>query len=136
MSRQLVVAFLGLSALVLLAIGVLVWGVRTCRVLWRRGTTPWGRLVYNFGVRGVGAANAVVGALYAGYLGATQLATGPEDAVRCAIGAAIVAALFYTPVALGLGYVWGTWMAWFAGLTPDPKPATGSPAPNNRWRGP
>lgn len=136
MSKELVIAVVGLSVLMLLPIGVLVWGVRTCRTLWRRGTTPWGRLVYNFGVRGFGVANAVAWTLCAGYLGATQLATGPEDTLRCAIGAAVLTALFGTPVSLGLGYWWGTKMAWFAGLTPDPEPPRRPLAPNNRLRGP
>jgi hypothetical protein len=135
-SGRLVVAVLGLSVLILILIGVLVWGVRTSRELWRRGTTPWGRFVYDYGVRRFGVGNAVVWTLLAGYFGATRLANGPEDALRCAIGAALLTALFCTPVALGLGYVWGTWMAWYTGLPPDSKPTTKSLAPNNRWRGP
>ena len=102
---------------------LLVWGYRTCRALWRRGTTPWGRLVYNYGVRGCGIANAISWTILGGYVGATMIATSQDDVLRCAIGAAILTALFGTPVALGLGYWCGTKMASFAGLNPDPAPA-------------
>jgi hypothetical protein len=57
---------------------VLVWGFRTCRALWRQGTTPWGRLVYNYGVRGAGIANAVAWTVLGGYLGATVIETSPD----------------------------------------------------------
>jgi hypothetical protein len=110
-----------LITIVLLAIpvGLLAWGARTCRSLWRRGTTPWGRLVYNYGVRGFGLSTAVSITVIGGYLGATALATSPADSLRCAVVGAIFAAIFGTPVGLGLGYLWGTSMAKFAGLEPD-----------------
>jgi hypothetical protein len=113
--------FVGLL-LLSLPVLVLVWGFRTCRALWRQGITPWGRLVYNYGVRGFGVANAVAWTVLGGYFGATTIASSPDDALRCAIGTAFLTALFGTPIALGLGYWWGTTMAAFRGLAPDPRP--------------
>jgi hypothetical protein len=121
MSPLLPLAARILTTFVLLAIpvGLLAWGARTYRTLWRRGTTPWGRLVYDYGVRGFGLSTAVSTTVICAYLGATVLATSPTDSWRCAIAGAVFAAIFGTPVCLGLGYLWGTWMAYFAGLEPD-----------------
>lgn len=118
-SAQLTVRILVTIVLVAIPVGLLSWGVRTWRTLWRRGTTPWGRLVYNYGVRGFGLSTAVSITVIGGYFGATVLATSPADSWRCAIAGAIFAAIFGTPVGLGLGYLWGTWMAYFAGVEPD-----------------
>jgi len=117
-----VVPLLGLAVLLLIPIGLLIWGFRTCRLLWRRGTTTWGRLVYNYGVRGVGASNAVAWTVLGGYFGATNIATSADDILRCLIGTALLVALFGTPVALGFGYWIGTTMASIWGLEPDPSP--------------
>jgi hypothetical protein len=121
--------------LLLLILGLFWWGVRTCRALWRRGTTPWGRLVYNHGVRGFGVMLAVTLSLFAGYsayIGADSL----HEALWIGLISGGLVAIFITPACLGLGYIWGTWMAFFVGLEPDAKPTQSSRAPNNRWRGP
>jgi hypothetical protein len=65
---------------------LLVWGFRTCRTLWRRGTTPWGRLVYNYGVRGFGAMMAVFFVVAGAYFGATGFGDSGTEAIR---GAAV-----------------------------------------------
>ena len=122
---QLVVRILVTIVLLVIPLGSLAWGARTCRTLWRRGTTPWGRLVYNYGVRGFGLSTAVSITIIGGYLGATVLATSPADTWRCAIAGAIFAAIFGTPVGLGAGYLWDTWMAYFARLEPDVERKTG-----------
>lgn len=84
------------------------------------------RVVYNYGVRGFGLGTAVSITVIGGYFGATVLATSPADSWRCAIAGAVSAAIFGTPVGLGLGYLWGTWMAYFAGLEPDTESTKGS----------
>jgi hypothetical protein len=124
--------------LVLLAsvpVAICWWGVRTCRTLWRHGSTEWGRLVYDVGVRGFGVSVAVVMVACGGYIGAKIVALSSADAVPCAIAGAIFCAVFGMPVALGLGYFWGTQMAWFEGLEPDKDRLTAkrkglSPRPN------
>jgi len=95
------------------------WSVRTCRLLWRRGTTAWGRWVYDAGVRGFGVILAISAAAFGGYAGATALAVGADDRLRCGFLGAIVGIVLGLPIALGSGYVWGTWMAKFYGLKPD-----------------
>jgi hypothetical protein len=95
------------------------WGYRTCRNLWRRGTSAWGNLVYNYGVRGYGATMAVFLIALSGYVGATQLATSEDDRFACTVVGLVFGALFGTPVALGLGYFWGVWFARVKGLEPD-----------------
>ena len=98
---------------------LLVWGFRTCRTLWRRGTTPWGRLVYNYGVRGYGAGMAVFFVVAGAYFGATGFGDFGAGAIRGAAVWAILGALFGIPVGLSMGYFWGRQMAWFYGLKPD-----------------
>jgi hypothetical protein len=56
----------------------------------------------------------------ASYLGGTVLATSDQDRLACAIAGAIFGAIFGIPVGLGMGYVWGTQMAFFKGIEPDP----------------
>ena len=119
----------------LLVVGLCWWGVRTCRALWRRGTTPWSRLVYDYGVRKFGVMSAATGTLSAGYFAFSGADTWQQALWRAiAVGAAT--AILVTPVCLGMGYIWGTWMANFLGFEPDAKSTRSSPAPNNRWRGP
>jgi hypothetical protein len=132
---SLVIPIVGLGILMLIPIGLLIWGLRTCRSLWRRGTSPWGRLVYNFGVRGYGSAMAIFFIAGGAFIGATMVATSPSDVLACAIGGAIFAAMFGTPVALGMGYLWGSWMAFFEGLEPDANETTKLAAPNKRSSG-
>lgn len=109
-----------LVSLIATVLGMCWWSYRTIRALWRRGDTKWGRLVYNYGVRGFGACTSVTIIVCTAYLGATELATSNEDRYWCAIAGAIFGAIFGIPVGLGLGYFWGTQMAAFAGLDPDP----------------
>jgi len=130
-----VVPILVAVVLLLVVLGLCWWGVRTCRALWRRGTTPWGRLVYNYGVRGFGVMLAVSLSLMAGYAAAGGADTSTEALWRGIVVVATVA-VFITPACLGLGYMWGTWMAYFTGLEPDAKTTRSSLASNNRWRGP
>jgi hypothetical protein len=115
------VSVIGLIILVGIVIALFWWSYKTIRTLWRRGNTKWGRLVYNYGVRGFGACTAVTIIACAAYLGATELATSNDDRLACALAGAIFGAIFGIPVGLGLGYFWGTQMAAFAGLEPDPK---------------
>jgi len=94
------------------------WEVRTCRALWRRGTTEWGRLVYDLGVRCFGVRTAIVRVGLGGYCGAEGLADSSGDAARCAIAGALLGAAFGTPIALGMGYCWGAQRAWMYRLEP------------------
>jgi hypothetical protein len=110
---------LGLALLLALATYVLWWGIRTCRALWRRGTSRWGVLVYNYGVRLFGGMAAIGITFIGGYVGATVAAVSDADVTRCMIAGAFLAAIFGIPVALGMGYWWGCEMARFYGLEPD-----------------
>jgi hypothetical protein len=58
-------------------------------------------------------------ALGCAYLGWSVIAATPEDRMGCAIAGALFGTVFGVPVGLGMGYVWGTWMAGFYGYKPD-----------------
>jgi hypothetical protein len=130
-----VAPILGALVLLLIVVGWCWWGFRTYRALWRRGTTPWSRLVYDYGVRVFGVISAVTWGVIAGYFGASGAATSGEALSR-AIVVGVAVAIIVTPVCLGMGYMWGIWMAYFTGLERDETSAHSSPTPNNRWRGP
>jgi hypothetical protein len=131
---HLVMAVFGCSVLLAITLALLVWGLRTVRELWRFGTTPWSRLVYNHGVRGCGVLTAISLCALVGYFGPETLSVPSEDRVGWTIGCAALAAIFGTPVAFGLGYWWGVAMAYFMGIARDPIAAP-SRAPNKRWSG-
>ncbi len=103
--RSMLVPVIGLIILVT-ALALCWWNYRTIRTLWRRGNTKWSRLVYNYGVRGVGACTAVTIIACTAYLGVTVLATSNEDRPLCAIAGAIFGAILGIPVGLGMGYFW------------------------------
>ena len=104
------------------------WSLRTCRVLWRRGTNAWERLVYDYGVRFYGAILAIFLVVGGGYAGAAFLATSANDRTRCMIAGLILGAVIGIPISLGSGYVWGTWMAKLYGLKRPVGPATNDAA--------
>jgi hypothetical protein len=113
--------YIAFAVLIAVAAALIWWGVRTCRTLWRHGTSQWGILVYNHGVKGFGVLTAVSYVLGAAYLGWSTIAATPDDRLACAIASALFAAAFGTPVALGMGYLWGTWMARYLGYEPDAR---------------
>lgn len=121
----MLVPVIGLLTLLGIVLALFWWSYRTIRTLLRRGDTKWGRLVYNYGVRGFGACTAVLIIACAAYLGGTVLATSDDDSLACAIAGAIFGAIFGIPVGLGLGYFWGTQMAFFIGIEPDPVQTQG-----------
>ena len=97
------------------------WSNKTIRVLWRRGDTKWGRLVYSYGVKGLGVWMGVFFIAYAAYSGWNLEAASNEYRFVHASLLAILGAILGIPVGLGIGYVWGTMMATFVGLEPDLK---------------
>jgi hypothetical protein len=54
----MLIPVIGLLTLVGIVLALFWWSYRTARKLWKRGDTKWGRLVYNYGVRGFGASTA------------------------------------------------------------------------------
>jgi hypothetical protein len=115
----MIIPVIGLITLAGVLLALCWWSYRTVRSLWRRGTSEWGRLVYDLGVRGFGAFMGVFLFVGSAYVGAMVLATSKEDRIGCAVAGAIVGAILGTPVGLGMGYFWGTTMAAFLGLEPD-----------------
>jgi hypothetical protein len=113
--------YIALAVLISVVAALIWWSVRTCRTLWRDGTSQWGILVYNRGVKGFGVLTAICYVLGAAYIGWSDIAATPDDRLACAIAAALFATLFGTPVALGMGYVWGTWVARYHGYEPDAR---------------
>jgi hypothetical protein len=133
-----IIPLLALAALLLVAGGVLIWGIRTCRKLWRTGSTPWEVCVYGSGVKGFGSLVALGFVVYGAYVGWTRVAITEEHRLPCAFVGAAFAAVFGTPVALGWGYLWGTKMAAHFGYAPPDEDGgakqAGSikrPPPNN-----
>ena len=108
-----------LTLMALIPLAFLWWGIRTCRSLWRHGSTAWGHLVYDKGVRGFGVFVSVGFVGIGARLGSTAFAESSGDTVQCAIYGAILGGIIGIPVALGMGYFWGAQMAWFLGLEPD-----------------
>src|SRR5579859_7448018 len=124
--HPMLVPVIGLLTLIGIVLALFWWSYRTIRTLWKHWDTKWGRLVYNYGVRGFGACTGVAIIACAAYLGGTVLATSDEDSLAYAIAGAIFGAIFGIPVGLGMGYVWGTQMAFFMGIERDPVQAQGS----------
>jgi hypothetical protein len=54
----MLIPVIGLLTLVGIVLALFWWSYRTARKLWKRGDTKWGRLVYNYRVRGFGASTA------------------------------------------------------------------------------
>lgn len=119
--------YIAAAVLGLVLAGLIWWGIRTCKSLWRRGSDDWGRLVYNYGVRGYGVAMALFFICGAAYYGWNNLAQSPDARVWCALICAFLAAIFGTPVGLGMGYWWGSSMARYYGFVPTDSRVRGKP---------
>jgi len=76
---------------------------------------------------------AVAWGVIAGHFAGSGAATSGEALWR-AIVVGVVVTIIVTPVCLGMGYMWGIWMAYFTGLERDDTSAHSSPTPNNRDR--
>ena len=74
--------------------------------LWRRGRTPWARLVYHFGVRGVGLLGGVFSSVLFSYLRAPGEYSPSVLALQ-----AVACFLIGLPLWLWAGYWWGRMMA-------------------------
>jgi hypothetical protein len=109
------------------------WTARTWRQLWRAGRSSWERLVYDYGVRGFGFSTAVALTAIITRLGwATDSAGlfGPMMTVG------LLAGLFFgTPLALHLGYFWGTTFAAMTGIEHDHRSELGEPPHLAQLRG-
>jgi hypothetical protein len=87
-------------------------GVRAWRRLWRSGRTPTERFVYDFGVRGFGAITILVAPVVAGSVIWRMLsATHDPAAWLAALVCAILSVVVTWPLALWLGFVWGSMMS-------------------------
>jgi hypothetical protein len=101
------------------------WAARTWRQLWRAGRSPWERLVYDYGVRGFGFSTAVGLTAIITWLG---WATDSNGLFGPMMTAGLLAGLFFgTPVALYLGYFWGTSFAALTGVEHDQRVEVGEP---------
>lgn len=101
------------------------WAPRTWRQLWRAGRSPWERFVYDYGVRGFGFSTAVGLTAIITWLG---WATDSNGLFGPMMTAGLLAGLFFgTPVALYLGYFWGTSFAALTGVEHDQRVEVGEP---------
>lgn len=101
------------------------WTARTWRQLWRAGRSPWERLAYDSGVRGFGFGTAVGLTAIITRLG---WATDSAGLFGPMMTAGLLAGLFFgTPVALHLGYFWGTTFAAMTGVEHDHQVELGEP---------
>ena len=101
------------------------WTVGTWRKLWRRGRSPREQLIYDYGVRTMGAVTAayiIVGMTWLGWKTDSGAPFGP-----LMTGAAVAAVFFGVPVSLHFGYFWGRAFATIKGLEEDPKIEVGEP---------
>jgi hypothetical protein len=88
------------------------FGVRAWRRLWRSGRTPAERFVYDVGVRGFGAITILVAPVVAGgVIWRTLSATHDPAAWMAALVCAILSVVVTWPLALWLGFVWGSMMS-------------------------
>jgi len=101
------------------------WTARTWRQLWRTGRSRWERLVYDYGVRGYGFGTAVGLTAIITWLG---WATDSDGLFGPMMTLGMLAGLFFgTPVALHLGYWWGTNFAALTGVEHDHGVEVGDP---------
>jgi hypothetical protein len=101
------------------------WTARTWRKLWRVGRSPWERLVYDYGVRGSGFGTAVGLIAIITWLGWATDSTGLFGPMMT-LG--LLAGLYFgSPVALHLGYWWGTAFAALTGVEHDHSVEVGEP---------
>jgi hypothetical protein len=101
------------------------WTVHTWRRLWRCGRSAWERLVYDYGVRLFGFSTAISIIAIVGWLGWTA-DSGALFGPMMILGA--LAGLFFgVPVALNLGYWWGSVFALIINAEHDSKVEIGEP---------
>jgi hypothetical protein len=101
------------------------WTARTWRQLWRRGRSHWERLVYDFGVRGFGFAMAVSLVVIVAWLGWTADSGAIFGPMMLA--GALAGLFFGVPVALHMGYFWGTNFAKLLRIDREPRIEIGEP---------
>ncbi len=101
------------------------WTARTWRHLWRAGRSPWERLVYDYGVRLFGFSTAISIILIVSWLGSTA-DYGALSGPMMPLGA-LAGVFFGVPVALHLGYWWGTTVAAVTGVEHDHQVEVGEP---------
>jgi hypothetical protein len=88
------------------------FGVRSWRRLWRSGRTPSERFVYDFGVRGFGAITILVAPWVAGSVMWRILNAAHDTAAWiAALVCAILSLIVTWPLALWLGFLWGSMMS-------------------------
>lgn len=101
------------------------WTARTWRQLWRAGRSQWERLVYDSGVRGFGFSTAVALTAIIARLG---WATDSAGLFGPMMTFGLLAGFFFgTPVALHLGYWWGSSFAALTGVEHDHRVEVGEP---------
>ena len=109
------------------------WTARTWRQLWRAGRSQWERAAYDYGVRGFGFSTAV--ALTA-FITRVGWATDSAGLFGPMMSVGLLAGLFFgTPLALHLGYFWGTAFAAMTGAEHDHQVELGKPPHLTQLRG-
>jgi hypothetical protein len=101
------------------------WTVRTWKQLWRRGRTPHEQLVYDYGVRLFGFSTAISIIFIISWLGWTA-DYGTLFGPMMILGA-LAGVFLGVPVALHLGYWWGTTFAALTGVEQDHRIEVGEP---------
>ena len=94
------------------------WTVQTYQLLWRRGRSEWERLVFDSGVRLFGRSMAAFFVAGSAWLGWT-IGPGQNDPWRWLAAVLLSGVVFGVPVALHLGYYWGSRIATLSGIERD-----------------
>lgn len=101
------------------------WTVRTWNRLWRCGRSPWEKTVYDFGVRIFGFWTAILIILLLSRLGATA-DSGTLFGPMMFLGA-LAGVFFGVPLALNMGYFWGSAFAAIVNAEHDSHLEIGEP---------
>jgi hypothetical protein len=118
---------LGLIIILGAAATIITWPL-----LWRRGQSPWGRCVYDIGVRRFGVTGAVLFTIIITLVELRRLTNlgDPDPWAKIIILLAICVAML--PVWLWGGYWWGRIVAAHLGVEREPHLSKDSPPSNNR----
>jgi hypothetical protein len=104
-------------------------GVRSWRRLWRHGCTPAERFVHDCGVRGFGNIALLVAPVVAGSVIWRRLNAAHDSAAwMAAIVCAVLSLIVTWPLALWLGFVWGSMTSRLGGYR-EPRAGGGNGVP-------
>jgi len=104
------------------------WTVFTWRRIWRRGRSDRERILYDYGVRGVGVFGSVGMLLWVTWLGWTADSAESRGLFGPLMTGGFLLGVFVgVPFSLQMGYFWGVLFATLVGPPADPRAERGEP---------